>query len=79
MSGEMREISSTEFQREIGAVVDHVASGKGPVTVNVHGRRRVVLVRPDEYDALCEARRQLAWERLSRHFSLDESGSGQSR
>ncbi len=59
-------ISSTEFQRNIGAVIDQVRNGKHAVIVAAHGRPQVAILPVDEYDALMEARRQLAWTRLAR-------------
>ena len=59
-------ISSTEFQRNIGAVIDQVRNGKSAVIVAAHGRPQVAILPVDEYDALMEARRQLAWTRLAR-------------
>lgn len=59
-------ISSTEFQRNIGAVIDQVRNGKTAIIIAAHGRPQVALLPVDEYDALVEARRQLAWTRLAR-------------
>jgi len=59
-------ISSTEFQRNIGSVIDQVRNGKSAVIVAAHGRPQVAILPVDEYDALMEARRQLAWTRLAR-------------
>lgn len=59
-------ISSTEFQRNIGAVIDQVRNGKTAIIIAAHGRPQVALLPVDEYDALIEARRQLAWTRLAR-------------
>ncbi len=66
--GEMKTktISSTEFQRNIGAVIDQVRNGKTAIIIAAHGRPQVALLPVDEYDALMEARRQLAWTRLAR-------------
>ncbi len=59
-------ISSTEFQRNIGAVIDQVRNGKSAVIVAAHGRPQVAILPVDEYESLVEARRQLAWTRLAR-------------
>jgi prevent-host-death family protein len=64
-TSKVRTISSTEFQRNIGAVVDEVHAG-GTVIVKAHGRDQVAVISVAEYDALCEARRQLAWVRLAK-------------
>jgi prevent-host-death family protein len=64
--GKAKTISSTEFQRNIGAVIDQVRNGKSAVIVAAHGRPQVAILPVDEYEALMEARRQLAWTRLAR-------------
>lgn len=66
MSEKARFVTSTEFQRSIGAVIDEVRTNKTPVIVTAHGRSQVAIIPVDEYESLMEARRQLAWQRLAR-------------
>lgn len=54
-----RRISSTEFQREIGAICEEARDG-GTVIVLRHARRYVVILSPERYERLCEAERQMA-------------------
>jgi prevent-host-death family protein len=65
MTGSPETIAMTDFARNYGAVFERVANGKETITLLTHGRPRVVCVPVDEYDALMEARRQLAWTRLA--------------
>jgi prevent-host-death family protein len=71
-----RTISSTEFVHEYGAVMDSVRSGREVVLVASHGRPQVAIIAIDEYEALMEARRQLAWTRLARLNATPGDGSG---
>jgi prevent-host-death family protein len=64
--GKARTISSTAFSRSIGAVMDEVRNGKHVVIVAAHGRPQAAILPVDEYEALMEARRQLAWMRLAK-------------
>lgn len=64
--GTARSVSATYLYRSIGTVMDEVAVGKATVIVTSHGRPQVAIVPVEEYDALVEARRQLAWTRLAR-------------
>jgi prevent-host-death family protein len=61
-----RTISSTEFRERYGPVMDEVRINRRTVIVASHGRPQAAVVPIDEYDALVEARRQLAWTRLAR-------------
>jgi prevent-host-death family protein len=61
-----RIITGVAFHRTYGAVLDAVANHKATVIVTSHGRPHVAIVAVDEYEALMEARRQLAWTRLAR-------------
>jgi prevent-host-death family protein len=64
--GKARTISSTEFHRNCGRVMDEVHGGRQTVIVAAHGRAQVAIISVVEYEELMEARRQLAWTRLAR-------------
>lgn len=75
--GKTRTISSTEFHRNIGFVIDQVHGGNGAVIVAAYGRPQVAIISVAEYDQLIEARRQLAWTRLARMTAPEEGSDGQ--
>lgn len=60
-----KKISSTFFQRRIGEVVNEVLANGDTILVCSHGRPQVVLVHPDEYERLMQARRDLIWRQLN--------------
>jgi prevent-host-death family protein len=60
-----KHIASTEFQRNIGAVIDQVRNGKEAVIVCAHGRPQVAILPVDEYEGLLKAKRELAFMRLA--------------
>lgn len=60
MSGGTMTITSTEFHRNVGFFLDEAHGGENAVIVAAHGRRQVAIISVREYDALVEARRQLA-------------------
>jgi prevent-host-death family protein len=61
-----RTVSATVFMRDYGRLMDEVRINGRTVIVASHGRPQVAVVPIGEYDALVEARRQLAWTRLAR-------------
>jgi prevent-host-death family protein len=66
MSGETITITATEFQRNIGKYQDAVASGQyEAVIVAAHGRPQMAIISAREYDALMDARFELARNRLA--------------
>jgi prevent-host-death family protein len=64
--GGARTVSSTEFRERFGPIADEVRINRRTVIVASHGRPQMAVLPIDEYDALVEARRQLAWTRLAR-------------
>lgn len=62
----MKTISSTEFQRNIGTVIDEVRTKGEAVRIVIHGRPGAVIVDCDEYDRLLAFRRTYKAEREAR-------------
>lgn len=61
-----KHIASTEFQRQLRAVMDRVRNHKETVIVCAHGRPQVAILPVDEYEGLLKARRELAFMRLAK-------------
>lgn len=62
--GILRRVSSTEFQRSIGACIDEVAFDKKTLIVTANKRERVAIVPIEEYEALVKSKVGLL-ERMS--------------
>jgi prevent-host-death family protein len=58
MSAETHEVTSTDLQRNWGAVIAEIHAGQ-VVTVTNHGRPELVVVPPRVYEDLLKARREL--------------------
>ena len=64
----MKTVTATEAKNRLGALISDVASGSGAVTIEHHGRPRVVLVSTEEWAEICEmketALREEAWSEI---------------
>jgi prevent-host-death family protein len=64
----MKAVSATEAKNRLGALIDDVAKGNGAISIEHHGRPRVVLVSAEEWAEVSEMRERLrrkeAWEQL---------------
>ncbi|MGH2614754.1 MAG: type II toxin-antitoxin system Phd/YefM family antitoxin [Thermomicrobiales bacterium] len=64
----MKKISATEAKNRLGTLINDVAGGNGAVTIEHHGRPRVVVVSAEEWAEVAEMRERLrrheAWQRL---------------
>ncbi len=64
----MKTVSATEAKNRLGALIGEVAGGNGAITIEHHGRPRVVVVSAEEWAEVSEMRERLrrkeAWEQL---------------
>lgn len=64
----MKTVSATEAKNRLGTLISDVAGGNGAVTIEHHGRPRVVVVSAEEWAEVAEMkerlRRKVAWEQL---------------
>ena len=64
----MKTVSATEAKNRLGALLAELRNGATAIVIEHHGRPRAVLISPDEWTELSEARermrRQAAWDQL---------------
>jgi prevent-host-death family protein len=64
----MKTVTATEAKNRLGALISDVASGSGAVTIEHHGRPRVVLVSTEEWAEICAMKekwlREEAWAEI---------------
>jgi prevent-host-death family protein len=64
----MKTVTATEAKNRLGALISEVAGGTGAVTIEHHGRPRVVVVSAEEWAEVSEMRERLrrleAWRQL---------------
>jgi prevent-host-death family protein len=64
----MKTVTATEAKNRLGTLIRDVADGNGAVTIEHHGRPRVVVVSAEEWAEMSElrerVRREAAWQRI---------------
>lgn len=64
----MKTVSATEAKNRLGTLINEVADGNGAVTIEHHGRPRVVVVSAEEWAEVSEMRERMrrheAWQQL---------------
>jgi prevent-host-death family protein len=64
----MKSVSATEAKNRFGSLLADLNKGTSAIVVENHGRPRAVIISPEEWDTLLDARERLrqreAWERI---------------